>query len=121
MTGEENHIPMLSRRNLNAIEDLDKRHKETHIKQKKEQFAKKLEEKFKTFDKLPEDWSLKTQIEIQINVLKKEKEGEKDEEMQPLVEQKKISTMLSYFMFTPNEQPQFLQERQNKEYLKHEL
>ena len=47
MTGEENHIPMLSRRNLNAIEDLDKRHKETHIKQKKEQFAKKLEEKFK--------------------------------------------------------------------------
>ena len=47
MTGEENHIPMLSRRNLNAIEDLDKRHKETHLKQKKEQFAKKLEEKFK--------------------------------------------------------------------------
>ena len=44
---QDNQISMLSRRNLNAIEDLDKLRQETHLKQKKELKEKKLEEKFK--------------------------------------------------------------------------
>ena len=58
-------------------------------------------------------------MDIQINVNKKIDEMEESSPVS-LTEQKKLSKMLSYFLFTPNEQPQFLQEKQNREYIKHE-
>jgi len=97
---EDTEKTMLSRRNLDNIEDLDKLRQETHQRMKKEQREKKLEEKFKICGKLPSDWTLKTQMDIQINVSKAQSEGEVSE---PVVELKKLSKMLSYFLFTPNE------------------
>ena len=44
---EDTEKTMLSRRNLDNIEDLDKLRQETHQRMKKEQREKKLEEKFK--------------------------------------------------------------------------
>ena len=41
-------------------------------------------------------------MDIQINVSKAQTE---DEVAEPVVELKKLSKMLSYFLFTPNEQP----------------
>lgn len=55
---------------LDKIKDLDKRHRDDAAKRVKQDKDRRLQEKFKTCEALPEDWSLKTEIDLQMPLLK---------------------------------------------------
>ena len=69
---------------------------------------KRIQEKFKVCDTLPEDWTLKTEIEIQMPLLKSV------EEINDILNFKDIARQLSYFIYMETQLPKFLQENQSK-------
>lgn len=69
---------------------------------------KRIQEKFKVCDTLPEDWTLKTEIEIQMPLLKSV------EEVNDILNFKDVARQLSYFIYMETQLPKFLQENQSK-------
>lgn len=104
---------------MNALLDLDKKLLKNAARQKKEEKVKRFDEKYQTCDSLPNDWSLKRTLEIQLKLDEKatkttETRNKLVEEIIDLVNPKQISKSLSYNIYMPVEIPRFLQENQSK-------
>ena len=99
---------------LDAIQSLDTK----YLKQKKEIERKdkdlRLQDKYKVCEVLPEDWALKTEIEIQMPLLKP------IDDLNEILNYKDVARALNYYIYMEAQMPKFLQENQNAEYLRNE-
>ena len=69
---------------------------------------RRIQEKFKTCATLPEDWSLKTEIELQMPLLKPV------DDVNEILNYKDVARSLSYFIYMETQLPKFLTENQSK-------
>lgn len=85
--------------------------KKTAEREKQEKDLR-LKEKFKVCESLPEDWTLKTELDIQMPLLKSV------EDVSEILNFKDVARNLSYYIYMETPLPKFLQESQNAEYIR---
>lgn len=81
--------------------------KKTAEREKQEKDLR-LKEKFKVCESLPEDWTLKTELDIQMPLLKSV------EDVSEILNFKDVARNLSYYIYMETPLPKFLQESQSK-------
>ena len=68
-----------------------------------------MQEKYLVCDTLPEDWTLKTELEISVPLIK-----DVTEVNDQILNHKDIQRQLDYFIYMETQLPRFLQENQSK-------
>lgn len=86
---------------LSAIDEFDRKIKEKASARRTEIFQAKVDAMFKTCDELPEDWSLKTQIDVQV-VTEGGSDTGQDESVTDALNHRTMSKILSYYIFCPS-------------------
>ena len=93
---------------LDAIKDFDKKLLMKTAEREKHDKDERIQKKFKVCATLPDDWSLKTEIEITMPLLKPV------EDVSEILNYKDIAHALRYYIYMETQLPKFLQENQSK-------
>jgi hypothetical protein len=93
---------------LDAIKDFDKKLLMKTAEREKQDKDERIQKKFKVCATLPDDWSLKTEIEITMPLLKPV------EDVSEILNYKDIAHALRYYIYMETQLPKFLQENQSK-------
>ena len=101
------------RSGLDAINNLESKIvKKTADKERLDK-EQRMQEKYLVCDSLPEDWTLKTELEISVPLMR-----EVTEASEQILNHKDVQRQLNYFIYMETQLPKFLQENQNAEYLR---
>ena len=88
--------------------DFDKKLLMKTAEREKQDKDERIQKKFKVCATLPDDWSLKTEIEIKMPLLKPV------EDVSEILNYKDIAHALRYYIYMETQLPKFLQENQSK-------
>jgi hypothetical protein len=96
------------KRSLDAINELESKIVKKTADRERQDKEQRLQEKYMVCDSLPEDWTLKTELEISVPLLKEV------DDINELLNYKDVQRSLNYFIYMETQLPKFLQENQSK-------